>query len=243
MSTFPSAKKFKKNTDFVEVNYEKFVFNASVNKLEFLNYKHTKTAAVLEILFENTSKRIETEISPYEIISTYYNKTTSNIDLSFSKIHDEKYRIQIKHLEDSSKIAGYSILLKEIYPNGEVSDYSYLGSIKNTGRCIDFDLGLSAGLAIARVIPEPVIGSSLSHKFCDIVLGTGYKDVANTRIIVSQSANNTFNISVINMPENTHSIDLYRRSCNNDEGYDLIKSISLIVSHIPTLTSFILLNN
>lgn len=122
------------------------------------------------------------------------------------------------HQEDSSKISGYNIYIKQIDKNGSTTKYTHIAKKLANGhtRKLEFVFFRRTPLEIVRVVPIDDHGNE-SCVFTNIVIGPGHDSIGTLTISPRHFGKNNVEIEVYNVPKGVIALALFRRDCTTNE--------------------------
>jgi hypothetical protein len=133
--------------------------------------------------------------------------------------------LTISDNETQGKIASYGIYVKDVTEQGSVESYRKVDNVANVGKVTNSSFVVTSNLSIVRVIPTDYQGK-FSNVFTNVAVGKGHNNIGNLTILPFHFGKNNVRIEVVNLPENTTYVTLYRRDCteNQDSSFSKVSS-------------------
>jgi len=225
-----TVKRVVKSLDFVEIKQE--ILLKKINKddtlaVNFSLFKRDSSEEPDETL--NQDLNVYPHVEAFESIIKCPEVSTTKIygidSSSLAKTSKKLYNITITDQDKSGRVDSFNLYLKSVYSSGEVTGYTFLKNLKNTG-LVKTDLEIFEDISFLRVIPVDSMGRE-SNVFTNLFLGEGYKTLASVVCIPYHYGKNEIKIDVLGLPEKTTKVAVYRKDCtdNVDGSFSLVESV------------------
>lgn len=206
------------------------VFYDKVSSINSLNFYEGKVTLKLPSVNKNLNLNIKFDLFkkesliPEETVISKINisrHVTTYMSISnpphVSCVQDELgyVKLMISDTNGGGSVKGFNIYSKNLNENGTFSEYQLLGTLQKSN-VNHFEFFTKSKLSIIRVSPIDSSGTE-SNIFTSTVVGRGFENINNLAICPRYDSNGKkISIDVYNIPRDTVSLTLFKRSCGNN---------------------------